>query len=214
MNMNLTELVFILDESGSMRSLAKDTIGGFNTLIEKQLKEEGECRVSLVLFNDKIRKVLDHVDIKEVEPLTDKTFFPLGTTAMLDAIGSAIDSVGKRLADTPEEERPGKVVVIIMTDGYENSSTEYSMNQINEMISLQQNTYNWTFMFLGSNIDAEKIGKSYGIRGGYSKTYSACAQSVATTYGAISKGVSALRKKGLSSQEVDTEIKTALNEIQ
>ena len=149
MNNNLTELVVIMDRSGSMWPLAGDTINGFNSLIEKQKADtNGDVHVTVVLFDTRFNVLYDCVDIKEIPKMTSKDYFPSGGTALLDAVGSTITSVGKRLADTPEEERPANVMFVITTDGYENSSKEYDQKQIADMIEHQKTKYSWTFMFL------------------------------------------------------------------
>ena len=134
MNQNLTEMIFILDRSGSMESLTEETIGGFNSLIEKQKEEPGEARVTTVLFDDKYELLHDHTPVQEIQRLTRKEYYARGCTALLDAVGITIDRVGGRLAETPEEERPGRVVMVITTDGYENASRRYSRSQIQDMI--------------------------------------------------------------------------------
>lgn len=122
MNQNLTEMIFILDRSGSMESLTEETIGGFNSLIEKQKEEPGEARITTILFDDKYELLHDHTPVQEIQRLTRKEYYARGCTALLDAVGLTIDRVGGRLAETPEEERPGRVVMVITTDGYENAS--------------------------------------------------------------------------------------------
>ena len=154
MRENLTEMVFVLDRSGSMSGLAADTIGGFNELIEKQKKIEGCAYVTTVLFDHEYEVLLDHVALEEVAPLTDKEYFARGSTALLDAVGRTIDAVGARLAATAEEERPEHVVFVITTDGMENSSREYTAQRVRGMIEHQQQKYSWQFVFLGANMDA------------------------------------------------------------
>ena len=159
---NLTEIVFILDESGSMWHLADDTIGGFNSYVEEQRKQPGEALLTTVAFNTNYRVLHNHVNIKDVKPLTNKDYEPCGGTALFDAVGNTINSVGNRLANTPESERPSKVIVVITTDGQENSSHEYNREQIQQMVKHQQEKYSWEFVFIGAGIDgyaeAERIG--------------------------------------------------------
>lgn len=214
MNNNLTEIIFIMDRSGSMASIADDTIGGFNSLIEKQRAEEGECRVTTVLFNDRHKKLHDCVDIKEISPMTYSQFCPLGATALLDAVGDTINEVGARLVATPEKQRPGKIIMVITTDGYENASKEFTQEQVKKMIDLQQNTYNWSFMFLGANIDAEQVGMSYGIRKGYSKTYTATGLGTQSVYNAVDSSLSCLRSRGISQEDIDKAIVDNLSAVE
>ena len=154
MRENLTEMVFVLDRSGSMRNLTADTIGGFNELIEKQKKLEGDAYVTTMLFDHEYEVLHDHVALKDVAPLTDREYFARGSTALLDAVGRTINTVGARLAATPEEERPAHVVFAITTDGMENASREYTAKQVREMVEHQQQKYSWQFVFLGANMDA------------------------------------------------------------
>lgn len=190
MNNNLIEVIFIMDASGSMQYLSKDVIGGFNSLIEKQKKDPVDCNITTVFFNSSVRTIHNCVPIKEVQSLTDSLYIPYGTTALLDAVGETIDKVGSRLAETPEEQRPCKVMVVITTDGYENASQKYTKEKIKEMISRQQNTYNWTFLFLGANIDAVNVGNSYGITSGHSYNYTANTRGTQSVYSAVSDTLS------------------------
>lgn len=165
MNSNLTEIVCILDKSGSMYSLSRDTVGGYNSFIEEQKKIDGEAFVTTVLFNEHYQLLHDHVDIHSMLPMSEDDYLACGMTALYDAIGITIDNVGKRLAETPEDQRPSKVIVVITTDGYENSSKEYSKARIKQMIEHQQNKYSWEFIFLGAGIDAKSEADSIGING-------------------------------------------------
>lgn len=193
MNQNLTEIVFILDRSGSMESLTEETIGGFNSLIEKQKSEEGDAMVTAVLFDDMYEILYDHIPINQVKRLTRREYYARGCTALLDAAGRTITNVGKRLAETKEEERPGKIVVVITTDGYENASREYTKPQIREMIEHQRDVYKWQFMFLGANIDAVSEADSLGIRPCMSATYSATNAGVNSTFRAMDKVIGFIR---------------------
>ena len=163
MRENLTEMVFVLDRSGSMESLTADTIGGFNELIEKQKKIEGDAYVTTVLFDHEYELLHDHVALKDVAPLTDREYFARGSTALLDAVGRTINTVGARLATMPEEERPAHVVFVITTDGKENSSREYTAQRVRGMIEHQQQKYSWQFIFLGANMDAVSEAGKLGI---------------------------------------------------
>lgn len=171
MRENLTEMVFVLDRSGSMSGLAVDTIGGFNELIEKQKKIEGDAYVTTVLFDHEYEVLHDHVALEEVAPLTDKEYFARGSTALLDAVGRTIDAVGARLAAAPEEERPAHVVFVITTDGMENSSREYTAQRVRGMIEHQQQKYSWQFVFLGANMDAVSEARNLGISAKYAADF-------------------------------------------
>ena len=193
MKKNLTEMVFILDRSGSMQSLTSDTIGGFNSMIENQKNEDGEAFVTTVLFDDNYELLHDHVDIQKIEPITNKEYYARGTTALLDAIGKTINSIGSRLSSTPEDERPDKVIFVITTDGFENSSCEFTRHTVKEMIEHQQTKYSWTFMFLGANMDAVSEASSLGISSAYSKTYTASAQGTSSAYYATCDALTRIR---------------------
>lgn len=194
-NKDLTHIEMVLDRSGSMSSCKSDTEGGFNTFIAEQKKVPGECRVTLAQFDNTYEVVYADRPLAEVP---DLALAPRGGTALLDAIGRSINSLGKRLNDTPEEERPGAVVFVILTDGQENSSVEFSLTRIHEMISHQRDTYGWQFMFIGANQDAIQAGASLGIARGMSITYdqrvgtqavfASTASNVANYRGMVAKG--------------------------
>lgn len=190
MKKGLTETVFILDKSGSMMGLVDDTIGGFNSMIEQQKNDSGESNITTVLFSSRCKMLHDCVNVQEINPMTREDFCCGGMTALLDAVGSTIDRVGERLADTPEEERPEKVVVVIVTDGYENSSIKYTKSKIKEMINHQEKKYSWTFMFLGANIDAVGEAEALGINPSLSKTYTANELGTRSVYSAVSNVIS------------------------
>lgn len=162
MNKNLMEIIFLIDRSGSMSGLESDTIGGFNAFIANQQKLEGDTRVTAVLFDDKYEVLWNGVDANKVK-LTEKEYYVRGSTALLDAIGKTIYEVGYRLAYTNEAEIPGKVIFVITTDGMENSSREFTSKKIREMIMNHKEKYNWEFIFLGANIDAEEEADNIGI---------------------------------------------------
>lgn len=193
MKKNLTEMIFILDRSGSMSHLVKDVIGGFNSMIENQKKEEGEAYVTTVLFDSEYEILHNHINIKEVQPITSYDYWARGTTALMDAIGTTIDRVGERLFYTPEEERPEKVIIIINTDGAENASKKYNKTRIKEMIQHQEGKYNWMFMFLGANMDAVAEAKSLGIDDRLAKTWDPTGANVGTVYSALDSSISSLR---------------------
>lgn len=160
MNKNLTELVVIVDRSGSMQSIKEDAQGGINQLIEAQKKDEGECHFTLAQFDTQHDLVNDGTDIQKVEPFV---LVPRGGTALYDAIGRTLNAVGERLAKTPEEERPGLVSVAIVTDGYENSSREFDQATVKKMIEEQTSKYKWEFSYLGADQDAFAVGNSIGV---------------------------------------------------
>lgn len=193
MKQGLTEMVFILDRSGSMHHLTNDTIGGFNSMIESQKVQEGEAYVTTVLFDDYYEVLHDHVNIQDIKEITNKDYFARGCTALLDAVGKTIISVGQRLSETPEEERPEKVIFVITTDGMENASQEFTKAKVKEMIEHQQDVYSWTFMFLGANIDAVGEGSSLGIKPMFAKTYTASDIGTLSLYEAVSDTVSYCR---------------------
>ena len=196
MNQQLTELIFILDRSGSMYGLEHETISGYNSMLERQKNEPGEAKVTTVLFDNLYEIIHDAVDIKSVEPMTTKEYFARGSTALMDAIGNTINRVGRRLADTPEHERPGQVVVVITTDGYENTIREFNRNHIKQMIEHQADVYNWKFMFLGANIDAATEAQSLGIDSDWTAQYAATEIGTKSVYTCVDTMVSSLRSTG------------------
>ena len=163
MKQNLTEIVFILDRSGSMAGLEKDTIGGFNAMMEKQKKEPGEALISTVLFDNNTQVIHDRVPLERMEPLTEKEYFVRGSTALLDAVGGAIHHIGNVHKYAREEDRPEKTLFVITTDGMENASRLYSYDRVRAMIQRQQEKYGWEFLFLGANIDAAEEAGRFGI---------------------------------------------------
>lgn len=198
MRENSTEMVFVLDRSGSMSGLAADTIGGFNELIEKQKKIEGDAYVTTVLFDHEYEVLHDHVALGEVAPLTDKEYFARGSTALLDAVGRTIDSVGARLAAAPEEERPEHVVFVITTDGRENSSREYTAKQVREMVEHQQQKYSWQFVFLGANMDAVSEARNLGISAKYAADFTPTGRGVNRMYAKALDNVMCCERMGAS----------------
>ena len=196
MNTNLTEIVFILDRSGSMMSLTDDTIGGFNSFIEKQKSEPGDALLTTVLFDDQYEILHNGMNLKEVQPMTRDQYWARGMTAMYDAIGKTINEVGRRLSNTPEQYRPGKVIFVITTDGLENASREFTQAKIKEMIQHQTEKYSWEFIFLGANIDSAKTAENIGINKGYAADYVYSAQGTSTMYAAVDCAVSSVRSTG------------------
>lgn len=193
MKQGLIELVFILDRSGSMASLTSDTIGGFNSMIEKQKQEPGEAYVTTVLFDSQYEIFHDHVPLADIPALTSKEYYARGTTALLDAIGRTVNSIGARLNATPEDERPDKVVIVITTDGLENASKEFSRSAVKQMITHQQDKYSWTFVFLGANMDAVTEARSLGINANFSRSYHATSRGTEKLFTGVSDAVTCMR---------------------
>lgn len=218
MNNNLTELVAILDMSGSMHNLTEDTIGGYNALLEEQKKQLGEANITTVLFDDRYILLHDRENIKKVAPLTDKQYVPRGMTALLDAVGMTIVKIGKDLADMPEEERPGTVMVTIITDGYENASREYKWNQIQQMIKEQREKYNWVFSFIGADIDTAKVSQDLGIDSRMAKSYTKSKAGASSVYRAMSRGMSLSRSANAEgtacTDSFNEELSKVLDEIE
>ncbi len=163
MKKNLTELVFILDRSGSMSGLERDTIGGFNGLIEKQKREDGECLVSTVLFDNVSQVLHDRVPLNKIEPMTDRDYTVRGCTALLDAIGGAIHHIGNVHKYARDEDLPEHTLFVITTDGMENASRTYSAEKVKQLVQRQQEKHGWEFLFLGANIDAVETARHFGI---------------------------------------------------
>lgn len=164
MEKNLVEVVFILDRSGSMGGFEADTIGGFNSMLAKQNTEDAKVYVSTVLFDNKIEVLHDRVELENVKPLTEKEYYVRGCTALLDAIGGSIKHIARVHKYAREEDRPNKTLFVIITDGYENASQEYTYRDVKKMISKEQEKYGWEFIFLGADIDVAKEAESLGIR--------------------------------------------------
>ncbi len=188
-----TDITIILDRSGSMNSVKDDTIGGFNSFVEEQQKIEGEAVLSLVQFDDQYDVVYLDKDINSADKLTNETFQPRGMTALFDAVGRTINSVGKRLASLSENERPNKVLFVIMTDGFENASVEYNAAKVSEMIKTQRNVYSWEFMFIGANQDAVLSAQEIGIPMQAALTYAANTDGTRAAFGSVAKKVANYR---------------------
>ena len=197
----MTELVFILDRSGSMSGLEKDTIGGFNSMLEKQRKEPGDAVVSTVLFDNETEVIHDRVAIADVPNLTDKEYFVRGCTALLDAVGGAIHHIGNVHKYARPEDRPEKTLFVITTDGMENASRHYSYERVKMMIERNTDKYGWEFLFLGANIDAAKEAARFGIRADRAANYHADSTGTAVVYEAVSEAVCSVRASRPMSKE-------------
>ena len=193
MKKNLTEIVFILDRSGSMAGLEDDTIGGFNAMIQKQKGEDGEAYVSTVLFDNHTEIIHDRVGIQQIQPMTRKDYYVRGCTALLDAVGKSIHHIGNVHKYAREEDRPEKTIFVITTDGMENASREYTYDRVKKMIRHEQEKYGWEFLFLGANIDAAKEAARFGITEDRAANYHADHQGTAVIYEAMSEAVCNVR---------------------
>ena len=193
MKKNLTELVFILDRSGSMNGLEADTIGGFNSMIEKQKKEAGDALVSTILFDHETEVLHDRVEIRDIAPLTDKDYSVRGCTALLDAIGGAIRHIENIHKYARPENVPEHTLFIITTDGMENASRVYSSDEVKEMIERQKTKYGWEFLFLGANIDAVETARHFGIAEDRAVTYHSDSVGTLLNYAVMSDAISSVR---------------------
>ena len=208
MKKNLTELVFILDRSGSMAGLEDDTIGGFNAMIEKQKGEPGEAIVSTVLFDNESEVIHDRVDIQRIESMTRKEYYVRGCTALLDAVGSAIHHIGNVHKYAREEDRPEKTLFVITTDGMENASRKFTYDRLKAVIERQKEKYGWEFLFLGANIDAAKEAARFGISADRAANYHADHVGTAVVYEAVSETVCKFR----SSRPLAADWKASIDE--
>ena len=193
MKKNLTELVLILDRSGSMHGLEEDTIGGFNSMLEKQKGEPGEALVSTVLFDDETQVLHDRVKLREVKPMTRKEYYVRGCTALLDAIGGAIHHIGNIHKYAREEDVPERTLFVITTDGMENASRRYTAQRVKEMIRRQKEKYGWEFLFLGANIDAVETAGHLGIAPDRAVNYHCDSEGTRLNYEVVGQAVAAVR---------------------
>jgi len=200
MNTNLTEIIFLLDRSGSMGELEGDTIGGFNGFV-KQQSEIGETRITTVLFDDQYELLHNGMKASDVA-LTEKEYFVRGMTALLDAVGKTIIDVGKRMESLDESERPGKVIFVITTDGQENSSREFTYDRIKAMIEHQKAKYNWEFIFMGANIDVASESSLLGIDPRMSMSYKATSAGTVAMWSGVGALTSGLRNPGVTAKSV------------
>lgn len=194
MRKGLTEVVFILDRSGSMSGLESDTIGGFNSLLEKQRKEEGEAYISVVLFDDVSDVIYDRVPVSKVEPMNDRQYYVRGCTALLDAVGGAVHHIANVHKYAREEDRPEKTLFIVTTDGMENASHIYTYAKVRQMVEKERNEYGWEFLFLGANIDAVNVADRFGIQAERAINYESDSIGTQLNYNVLSDALSAVRK--------------------
>ena len=206
MNNNLTELVFILDRSGSMAGLEGDTIGGFNAMLEKQKKEPGEALLTAILFDDESSMLYDRVDIRKIEPMTDRQYQVGGCTALLDAIGGAVKHIAKIHRYAREEDRPGKTVFVITTDGMENASRSFRYEEVQRLVKHEQEKYGWEFLFLGANMDAISAAKSFGIRPDRAVRYACDSRGTRLNYQVVSRTIGSLRAGAPIAEDWSAEI--------
>lgn len=193
MKKNLTEIVFILDRSGSMAGLEEDTIGGFNAMLEKQKGETGEAVVSTVLFDNESVVIHDRVDIQRIEPMTRKEYYVRGCTALLDAVGGAIHHIGNVHKYAREEDRPEKTLFVITTDGMENASRRFTYDRLKAMIERQKEKFGWEFLFLGANIDAAREAARFGIDADRAANYHADSEGTNVIYETVSEAITQVR---------------------
>ena len=194
MNREYTEIIFLLDRSGSMSGLEQETIGGYNSFIKKQRKLSGQTLVTTVLFDDKVEQLWSGVEAGKIR-LTREEYFVRGCTALMDAVGKTIIEVGHRLSRMAEGQRPGKVIFVITTDGMENASVEFTASQVKDLINQQQERYNWEFIFLGANINAAEEAMNIGIDKGSAYQFEASSKGVEAMYDVVSEAVCEKRNK-------------------
>ena len=193
MKKGLTELVMILDRSGSMGGLESDTIGGYNSMLKKQREEEGEVLVSTVLFDDRSEVLYDRVPLEKMPQMTEKEYYVRGCTALLDAVGGAIRHIGNVHKYAREEDRPEKTIFVITTDGLENASREYSYGRVKKMVEQQKEKYGWEFLFLGANIDAIETAGRFGISADRAANYNSDREGTALNYEVLAETVCKMR---------------------
>lgn len=194
-----TSIAVILDRSGSMEFVAQDTIGGFNTFLRQQQDAPDDADISLYQFDYEYTPVYESVPVKEAPLLTNKTYVPRGSTALYDAVGRTVNALGSRFSSLPENERPNKVMVIIMTDGHENASREFTHSQIESMIKKQQDVYSWEFVYIGATLDAVSVGTGLGVKAGSTLRYSVGKEDA--TFNTVNKLVGKYRGMSASERE-------------
>ncbi len=208
MRKGLTEIVFILDRSGSMAGLEADTIGGYNAMMEKQKKQEGEVLISTVLFDDQIEVIHDRVSLDRISPITEKEYYVRGCTALLDAIGGAIHHIAMVHKYAREEDRPEKTLFVITTDGMENASRNYTYDKVKAMVEKEKEKYGWEFLFLGANIDAIAVAGRFGIAPDRAANYHCDSAGTQLNYQVLSETVSCFR----ANQALDTSWQKSIDE--
>jgi uncharacterized protein YegL len=194
MKKGLTELVFVLDKSGSMAGLETDTIGGYNAMLEKQKMVDGECCVTTVLFNNNYELLHDRIDIKAVSPISDREYCVGGSTALLDAIGRTIHKISNAQKYTADDYRAEKVMFVIITDGYENSSREYTAEKVKAQIEHQKTKYGWEFVFLGANIDAIETAGHFGINADRAQNFHADSKGIELNFRVVGDAIAVVRE--------------------
>lgn len=195
MTTNITELVFILDRSGSMGGLEKDTIGGFNAMLDKQKQEKGQARVTTALFDNSYELLHDRLDLQAVNPISDQDYFVRGSTALLDAIARSVLKVDSVMKATAEPYRPDKVLFVIITDGMENASHRFTAQQVQALVNARREM-GWEFIFLGANMDAIAVAQDYGINPNMAQTYRNDAKGVNMNFQAVHEAARSFRKSG------------------
>lgn len=193
MKKQLTEIIFILDRSGSMCGLEADTIGGFNSLIAKQKKEDGEALISTILFDDCTEVLHDRVPLNRIKPMTEEDYYVRGCTALMDALGKAIKHINTIHKYARVEDRPNKTIFIITTDGKENASRQYSSERVKKMVEERKSKYGWEFLFLGANIDAVETAGHFGISKDRAVNYHSDAEGTALNYEVLSDAICSVR---------------------
>ena len=203
MKTNLTEIIFILDRSGSMSGLESDTIGGFNSMLAKQQSEPGDCRITTILFDDKYEVLHDRIEIKAVNKITENEYFVRGSTALLDAIGATISKISNVQKNTDKKYKAEKVLFVITTDGMENASREYSYDKVKKMVEKQKKKHNWEFIFLGANIDAIDVAEKFGVSRNRAMNYHNDSAGVALNYEVLSETIATYRDSACMSIDDD-----------
>lgn len=206
MKKDLTELIFILDRSGSMGGLESDTIGGYNAMLKKQMEAEGSAYITTVLFDDEYELLHDRINLKGVKPITEKEYFVRGTTALLDAVGKSIQKIVNVQRNTSDDEKAEKVLFVITTDGLENASREYSYTKVRAMIEKQKSRYGWEFIFLGANIDAVSEAEKFGIDSSRAAQFHNDKDGIELNYKVVSEAICELRSSKTISRDWKNQI--------